>query len=231
MKRERLIENPWLWCLMAFQAGAINAGGFIACGRFITHVTGFATHFGFDLATKDYYTAFSMILVPLFFLLGAMYSSYFVSLKIKNALKPNYWIPTFTIFLILSLGTLLGNLNKLGEFSTDFNPKNDFLLVALLCLASGVQNALIVNSRGILVRTTHLTGITTDLAESIISSLFLKNKDERGAQRVNSIYRIGIILFFIFGSVTSSIIFLEYEYLGFLLPTISSFWVFLLFLI
>ena len=31
------------WVVMAFISGSVNAGGLMACDRFVTHVTGFAT--------------------------------------------------------------------------------------------------------------------------------------------------------------------------------------------
>ena len=31
------------WFLLAFLGGHVNAGGYLACHRFVSHVTGFAT--------------------------------------------------------------------------------------------------------------------------------------------------------------------------------------------
>jgi len=36
-------QNLYLWFLLAFQGGALNAGGYLAVHRFVSHVTGFAT--------------------------------------------------------------------------------------------------------------------------------------------------------------------------------------------
>jgi uncharacterized membrane protein YoaK (UPF0700 family) len=46
--------------MMAFQAGVLNIGGFMACHRFVSHVTGFATFFGYELNTNDSYHAIGM---------------------------------------------------------------------------------------------------------------------------------------------------------------------------
>jgi uncharacterized membrane protein YoaK (UPF0700 family) len=63
-------------------AGTINSGGFLACGRWVTHVTGFATFFGIDLVTGEYKLALSMLIVPMFFLLGSFVSGYLIDVRL-----------------------------------------------------------------------------------------------------------------------------------------------------
>ena len=70
------------WLLLAFMAGTINSGGFLACGRWVTHVTGFATFFGIDLVTGEYKLALSMLIVPMFFLLGSFVSGYLIDVRL-----------------------------------------------------------------------------------------------------------------------------------------------------
>ncbi len=51
------LPSNWVlfhWFLLSFNAGCINAGGFLATGRFVSHVTGFATFFGVDLANREH---------------------------------------------------------------------------------------------------------------------------------------------------------------------------------
>ena len=61
---------------MAFQAGLINIGGFMACHRFVSHITGFATFFGYEINQADTSAALSMLVVPMFFLFGCMISGF-----------------------------------------------------------------------------------------------------------------------------------------------------------
>ena len=63
-------RNRVIWFTLAFQAGWINAGGFLACHRFVSHVTGFATQFGVDIAEFRWTDATGMLTVPLFFFNG-----------------------------------------------------------------------------------------------------------------------------------------------------------------
>jgi uncharacterized membrane protein YoaK (UPF0700 family) len=90
--------NVSTWMLMAFQAGVLNIGGFMACHRFVSHVTGFATFFGYEINQKDSSHAIGMLIVPLFFLLGAMVSAQLVDIRLKLHKKPKYYISFGLIF-------------------------------------------------------------------------------------------------------------------------------------
>src|SRR5438874_1149123 len=59
------------WFMLSFNGGFINAGGFLATGRFVSHVTGFATLFGVGLTKNEANAALGILSVPIFFLLGA----------------------------------------------------------------------------------------------------------------------------------------------------------------
>lgn len=54
------------WSLLSFNGGCINAGGFLATGRFVSHVTGFATLFGVDMANSQIDAALGILSVPIF---------------------------------------------------------------------------------------------------------------------------------------------------------------------
>jgi uncharacterized membrane protein YoaK (UPF0700 family) len=91
-------------------------------------------------------------------------------------------------------------------------------------MASGLQNAMITNANGVVVRTTHLTGITTDLAAGFVRLLFAQDRRAAASEkdRMASFARLGIIISFILGSGTSAFLFLKAEYLGFMLPVFTS---------
>ena len=48
----------------------MNADGFLASGRFVSHVTGFATLFGVAAANRKFYIAVGVLTVPIFFCHG-----------------------------------------------------------------------------------------------------------------------------------------------------------------
>ncbi len=208
---------------MAFQGGLLNMAGFLACHRFVSHVTGFATYFGFEVSQSHFSQALGMLVVPLFFLFGAMISGQLVDIRLKLHLRPKYFITFGIIFVLLSLILVLGTAGFFGEFGEPLDLRRDYALLILLCLICGIQNGTITTVSKSVVRTTHLTGVTTDLGIGLIRYF---NRYKLGNDASNEIsanlMRAGIILFFGLGSVFAGFIFKEFKYYGFTIPVLTS---------
>lgn len=215
--------NVCIWMTLAFQAGMLNIGGLLACHSFVSHVTGFATLFGVQANRGNSLAAFGMLLVPGFFLFGAMLSGFLVDLQLKMHKKPRYYI-VFGMLFLLMLAVVIGGFNGLfGTFGEPLEHTGDYTLLALLCMICGAQNGLITLVSHSVIRTTHLTGITTDLGIGLVrvfnrGRLFGKIDDEVRA----NFMRIGIIVFFILGSTAGVKIFTTLAYRGFIVPTVIS---------
>ncbi len=195
---------------MAFQAGMLNIGGFMACHRFVSHVTGFATFFGYEVNQTNLSHAAGMLAVPVFFLLGAMLSGFLVDLRLKLHKKPKYYISFGLIFLLLLIVLTGGLLNLYGPFGHPVNTSGDYALLILLCFICGVQNGTITSVSKSVIRTTHLTGITTDLGIGLVRLMNRSKIDEPMENEEKATYmRIGIITFFGLGSVIGGFIFLS----------------------
>ncbi len=220
----RLEANPsrkvyWHWLALTFSAGSINAGGFLAAGRFVSHVTGFATLFGVDLAVGQVVAGFGILSVPLFFMGGGMLAGLLIDRPIFNKKQPHFdWVMGISAACLIA-AAVAGSLNQWGMLGKMVKLRQAYWYLALLCLSSGLQNAAITTSSGNSVRTTHLTGLTTDIGLGIarIFTLSLDNplvKNERGLLKV----RFATIVAFICGSVVGALLFIKFRYLGFLLP-------------
>ena len=207
------------WFLLSFNAGCINAGGILAAGRFVSHVTGFATLFGVDVAHGEYDAAVGILSVPVSFLIGATTAGLLIDRQTHLGRKPHYDYVMLMSATCLGLAAMAGTTNILPGFGQTFHLKSTYLLLILLCLASGLQNAAITSSSGSSVRTTHLTGITTDLGLGLARRLTLKGKDPRAkTENEANLLRIGTILSFALGSAVAAWLFLRVAYLGFSLP-------------
>ncbi|MGZ6423349.1 MAG: YoaK family protein [Bdellovibrionota bacterium] len=218
---------------MAFQAGLFNIAGFMACHRFVSHVTGFATFFGNEAVESHFGPALGMLAVPAFFLLGAILSGLLVDVRLKLHKKPKYFL-SFGLIFFLALALYIGGIfGAFGIFGEPIEAIHDYALLALLCLICGVQNGTITTVSKSVVRTTHLTGITTDLGIGI--ARFLNRDRLHGPiddEVKANLMRMGIIFFFGFGSVVGGIVFRKFEYGGFLVPVLTSgilFWAMLYF--
>ena len=215
-------SNRWLWAVLAFQAGWINGGGFLACHRFVTHTTGFATQFGYDIALTKWTDAAAMITLPVFFLAGSMLGAFYVDRPLHRHQKAQFHVLFFIMTFFLGAVTLLGSIGALGKFGSELDFTTNYCIIALLCMSSGIQNACSTTASKSYVRTTHLTGYTTDLGISFVRFLTLRDPERLRMEKKQNIIRLIVILSFITGTAFSSIIFLHYGYVGFLLPTYIS---------
>lgn len=210
-------RNLFIWFLLAFQGGCLNTGGFLAVHRFVSHVTGFATLAGVAGAEMDWSTMFGMILVPIFFLMGVMISAWNVERqRIRNA-TPRYSFIFSIIFFNILLIAVLGTLGYLGEFGEPLSYYRDYYLLFLLSFTCGLQNAVISSASGAVIRTTHLTGPTTDFGIGLVriwSNRKTPNKEEMFATWC----RLGIYVSFVLGSLISAYLFIHFKFAGFYLP-------------
>jgi uncharacterized membrane protein YoaK (UPF0700 family) len=152
-----------------------------------------------------------------------MISAYMVDHRYHRGRRPHYdWVMLLE-FICLMAAALGGYFHLFGVFGEPLKLRVDFALLALLCLASGLQNAAITSATGSSVRTTHLTGITTDLGIGIVRAIALngRGKAHRIEVRANWL-RFGTIASFYLGAVVGAILFLRIQYLGFLLPATLS---------
>jgi uncharacterized membrane protein YoaK (UPF0700 family) len=210
------------WFMLSFNGGCINAGGFLATGRFVSHVTGFATLFGVDIASHQIEAALGILSVPVFFLLGAFTAGLLIDRPIYHGKKPHFdWVMGLSA-LCLFIAASAGEMLKFGIFG-ETGLKQSYLLLVLLCLASGLQNGAITSSSGRSVRTTHLTGLTTDLGLGL-ARVFTQDTQKTGFHkelRANYL-RMGSIAAFVVGSAIGAWIFLHLGYRGFFLSALIA---------
>lgn len=142
---------------LAFVAGAANAGAFLAVKIYTSHMTGLVSSLADHLALGEASLALGALGAVLSFLLGAMTSALMISYAKRRALRSRYALPLLLeAFLLLVFG-LLGA--RMAQVQGLFIP----VTVMLLCFMMGLQNAVITKVSGAVVRTTHLTGVITDL--------------------------------------------------------------------
>jgi uncharacterized membrane protein YoaK (UPF0700 family) len=137
-----------------------------------------------------------------------------------RGLKPLYTLTMGLEALCLAFAAIGGHLGLFGIFGRDLYLQHDFILLAILCTASGLQNATITSSSGATIRTTHLTGITTDLGIGLVEAFEYRDEPEKylALNRKNGL-RFGTIVGFIAGGAVGAALFLHFKYLGFLMPT------------
>ncbi|MEW5847971.1 MAG: YoaK family protein [Myxococcota bacterium] len=203
------------WLLLAFSAGSVNAAAFLACARFVTHVTGSATRIGLDVGQWWLMVDYALVLGA--FVLGAMLSVLAIDGRHHRGRTPLYALPLAAVAVLLVTVAVTGHLGLLGVFGGQPEEPVDFVLLCALSLAMGLQNAAVATSTGLVVRTTHLTGPATDLGINLATSLFAQGEARRAAIR-GTMLRAGKITAFIAGAIVMAAVAPRVGFLAFLLP-------------
>ena len=89
-----------------------------------------------------------------------------------------------------------------GQFLISQNPN---LLACSMLFAMGLQNSLVTTISNSTVRTTHLTGLFTDLGIELSQLFFFKQKDQKYKLYSSIKLRLTIITFFFLGGLLGGI--------------------------
>jgi uncharacterized membrane protein YoaK (UPF0700 family) len=151
-KLPRWVEIGGFW--LAAIAGAVNAIGLLGFRHeAVSHVTGTSTLLSLSLARGDVGEALHLALIVLAFLAGAITSGA-VTGQVSLQLGRRYGALLLLEAALLLLATVaLGRGSDVGH-----------LLASAAC---GLQNAMVSTYSGALVRTTHLTGLVTDIGSML----------------------------------------------------------------
>lgn len=142
---------------LAFVAGAANAGGFLAVGQYTSHMSGIVSSLADNLALGEI-NAIAMGLSSLLsFLFGAATSAILINWGRRRQLHSQYAMPLMLEATLLLCFGLLGS--HLETHRVLFVPAT----VCLLCCVMGLQNAMITKISKAEIRTTHVTGLVTDI--------------------------------------------------------------------
>jgi uncharacterized membrane protein YoaK (UPF0700 family) len=139
-------------CLLAFGASFLNTGFLLSTGTSVSHLTGDIARIGSGLSTLGNADGFHMVNVATAtfgFILGAIISGFLLHHPTLEMSKP--------------YGRILSALG-ISLVAAHYSYLNfPILSIAIASAVCGAQNALASRYRGLVLRTTHLTGLFTDL--------------------------------------------------------------------
>ncbi len=210
------------WLLMIGSAGVMNAVAFIGLGTFATHVTGFATLFGVHAAHFEWGNAAAALAVPLFFLGGSIISGLCVEARVRQGKEPYYDYVMYMCSALLLIACIIGNVKEFDPGQNGLHLKKNFILLSMICLSSGLLNAVLSYSSHSTLRITHLTGVTTDLGRGIaelISLRTLSAANIRKEVKVN-LQRGLTVLAFAAGSLAGALLYRVVDFSVLILPAV-----------
>lgn len=153
-----------LACLLILVAGMLNSAGFVAVAVYTSHMTGLTATMADHLVDRDV-ALLSLGAVGLgAFVLGGIWCALLFNWGRRRGLGCRFAnVLAFEGVLILAFGLTAEAVQ--GEH-------RDLVRVAVLCFTMGMQNALITKVSDVPVRTTHVTGMVTDIAIELGKMLY-----------------------------------------------------------
>ncbi|WP_419211685.1 YoaK family protein [Maribacter sp. X9] len=191
-KSRTLKHNLRIATILSFVAGIVNVTGFLAFTQLTTNVTGHFALFMNDVSHFEFWKGTIYFLYIFSFLLGSFSSSFLIE-KFRQNKKLNVFVlPTLIECFILMVIAFL---------STEVQANYPNVLVCSLLFAMGLQNSYVTKISNAVVRTTHLTGLFTDLGIELSQLFFPKSHPFRENLKATIKLRISIISFFFAGGL------------------------------
>lgn len=186
--------------LLACVAGYVNTMMILLGAPPVTHLTGSISRLSADIGQLNFEDAKAVGSLVVSFLLGAMLAG--VLLHSSNLrLGRRYGVAIIIESLILCVAAMLIPHSLMGAAS---------------CAAAGagLQNAMAASYRNMIIRTTHMTGILTDLG--FLLGQTLKGQRRRGRQ---VLMLSSLLIAFLFGGVLGAIVGADDPRRGLLIPS------------
>jgi uncharacterized membrane protein YoaK (UPF0700 family) len=163
--------NRHLARYLAFVAGAANAGGFLAVRQHTSHMSGIIAAMADNFARGSLPLVINGLAAVLSFMLGALFTTLCIRWARSRDLESQYALPLLIESALLIIFGFVGH---------EFSDGSMVGTVMLLCFTMGLQNAMITKISDSVIRTTHLTGMVTDIGIALGRILF------NGVQKIDA---------------------------------------------
>ena len=203
--RRTSTANRHLGVSLAFIAGGINAGGFLAVDRYTSHMTGAISSLADTIITHDLETVIIGLGSLVAFVSGSAYSSILINWGRHHRTHSKYAWPLLWEAMLLLVFGLMGGYLELHQ--KGFVP----ITVMLLCFIMGLQNAIITKISNSEIRTTHMTGIVTDIGIELGKLFYINSQRESAhyepvrANKTRLLVLCSLLLAFVSGGAAGAV--------------------------
>ena len=174
---------------LSWIGGYTNVVVLISCGFMVSHVSGTATHLAHELGDGQLSLVVYFAYLLATFFAGAVISALLTESAKRRGNPSKYVLPVALEALLLAL-LALGTYHHRHVEPTEWGWR--YWLTGLASMAMGLQNATITRISGSVVRTTHVTGVVTDLGLEGVQFLlwWLDSVRGRWATRAGRLARV-----------------------------------------
>ena len=207
-------HDLWLGGLTAGVAGLVNVCCVIAFFAFASNVTGHVAVFVEELVKGHWHQVGIVGVWFGMFVLGAFHAHSSVSLLERRAPLVGRAIPLLTVtFLLASVG-YYGDAHYAETLSETER------LVAILLFSMGTLNSLVATVSGGAVKTTHLTGLSTDLGMELSMLVQGQLRGNRALQH-KLVLHLLILGSYVVGGAAGGVVFLQTGFAAFYLGSVG----------
>ena len=205
------------WLLLAGTAGFVNGFAFLVCQQFVTHVTGTVTRAGLEVQSFGIAVEYASVYIS--FVVGAAVAVVVTQARARVQGADRWVTPLFVIAAVLAAVAVIGHSGGfLPVGSKVASDRPPVVLLSLLAFASGMQNAAVASTTSMSVRTTHLTGPTTDIG-MLLGAACVSAGPGRRSMLAGAGLRAGMALSFMLGATLAVLTSGWAGYLALLIPT------------
>lgn len=198
-------DNIRLGTLTAFTAGTINIASLLIFLSFTSNVTG---HYAI-LAAEISQGNWTQVAVVGGWIFLFFFGGFVANMSVINFNKKSKYF-AHALPIILEILCLLA-VGIYGQFYYRKTLEETEALVALMLFATGLQNGLTASISNFSVKTTHLTGTTTDLG--ILASMFTQKKFRKNPELMGKAkLLLSIMTAYVLGAVFSGLTYYHLEF-------------------
>lgn len=197
--RERTETANWqLAALLAFNAGAVDVTGYLGLRQFTSHMSGNTATIALELGSRHYLALVRPAAVLACFLAGAVFCAVAVNWERRRERESVFAVPMLVEAVLLGIVPLFGGVTHL------------FPTLMLMAFCMGLQNAIITKISHKEIRTTHVTGMVTDIGIELGKLIYWNRTAGREpvlAHRQRLMQLTTLVVLFVAGGALSALTF------------------------
>jgi uncharacterized membrane protein YoaK (UPF0700 family) len=200
-----LKQNLMLASSTAMVSGMTNVTGLLAFLVFTSNVTGHVANLSKHIVEQNFDEMLVFLLWLLMFFLGAFVANFIVKSYEDKSYYRAHSIPVVIEIIVLLFVAVYGN-----HFYRETQYERE-IVIAVLLFSMGLQNSLVSTISGGLIKSSHLTGLFTDLGGELAEWMHPKTKKADAV--ISKIYiRLTVLGFYILGGIIGGYFFNLYEF-------------------
>jgi uncharacterized membrane protein YoaK (UPF0700 family) len=216
-KEDRTLkENLMLASSTALSSGITNVAGMIAFMSFTTNITGHVANLAKHIVDQNVGEIIVFLIWLLCFFAGAFIASFIVRSYKHTSYYKAHALPVILEMIVLLFVAIYGH-----NFYEETTFEREVVIGAII-FSMGLQNSLVSTVSGGLIKSSHLTGLFTDLGGDIAE--WIHPRAEKSTAVKNKIYiRLTILGFYLIGAVLGGFLFNIFDFaIFYLVPVILT---------